>query len=87
MVKNDVDPRPFVITSATFDEGVVTLTWNSHEEQSYVIEYTTNLLSPQWITDAPPVMADAMNTTRSAAAATSETPRFYRVRYLEASPF
>ncbi len=68
---------PPVFAALTQTSGVFNLTWNTTSNLVYQVQYTANLLQPEWINLTPPITA--AGNTLSVTDTLSTSQRFYRL--------
>ena len=70
---------PPIAPAFTASNGVCSFTWSAVSNQTYQLEYTTNLVAPNWIDLGSPITA-TNNSVSTTDAVAGDGQRFYRVR-------
>jgi sugar lactone lactonase YvrE len=70
---------PIFSGAAMLGDGTFNFTWSAVSNQTYQLQYTTNLTAPNWIDLGSPVTASS-NSVSTTDAAAADDQRFYRVR-------
>ena len=76
-----VGPSGLAVTKVSFDDAAdqLTITWNSINGQSYLVEFSTSLKSDEWFELGGPFVADGAETTTQLTLPQNQTRFFVRV--------
>jgi hypothetical protein len=75
--------EPLRIVTIRYDDGVVTIRWKSRAGQTYRLEKTEGLESPDWQPASGDVMATGATTSWTGGAASPAGRCFFRVAQLD----
>jgi streptogramin lyase len=70
-------PVPVTFEAITVTDGIFTMTWSAFPNQTYQVQFKTNLLQSSWSNLGDPVVATT--TSATATDAITDSQRFYRV--------
>jgi streptogramin lyase len=73
-------PVPVTFEAISVTDGILTLTWSAFPNQTYQVQFKTNLLQTSWSNLGDPV--NATDTSATATDAMTDSQRFYRVNPL-----
>ena len=77
-----IGPTGLVVINIAFDDenDEVTLTWNSLDEKSYLVEYSLNLEERSWLVlDDIPIPATDVETTRTLGVPSNQAKLFFLI--------